>query len=384
MFAPRSHQWWNTGVNGSSIFTENVEDHEDGEIEIIKRDPPVQYLALEEKDLFEVKLDRDFRIRKEVLSVVTNMVDSVALFQEERNLDGVYPIDGEEEQELSQKKIYMKMLEVGKDYFNGCLDIQCERCLTSRGTVRRRGISWYGYHIPAPIKFIDDLEIKDLQDPEGGAELVCRSCTFNESEWSDESDGFEDTGHEWCMCCGLCDGLNDRQGVPLRGTFIHTPRADGDEIRCYECHASHLEEFSMAIRGTEVCYDYEEPCVICSECGIECHNCESCEHVAAANTPLMINYDEETHGIVCDECGGFTSWDCVCRENNRLEWGGTFDGEFENVEMPENNSERAKEIKDVIKELGEEMYDLQETLSEGQYLKMMNLLQKITNKVNAL
>mgnify|MGYP001404809853 CR=1 FL=1 len=368
--------WWSTQIDGVSIFDEDVEEGQVVENIVI---PKV------EDEYYE-----------EILSTVKNMVDAVGLFEYGCNLSGALAEDEKEEKDLSQKKVYLKMLEVGSNFTNGCLDIRCERCLAPRGIVRSRGISWYngipwdsnnGSHA-STSNFIDDLEVRDLGHFVRCAELVCRSCTFSELEENEETYELVETGHEWCMCCNLCDGLTRRDGTSLRGTFIHTPGEEEDEIRCYECHASRLEEFCMAVRGTEVCYDYEEPYVMCSECGIECRSLISCEHVAAANPPLMIYNGEDSENIcdiVCDECGGFSSWDCICPRSDIIEEvDRAFEGEFENVELPENNSEKASEIKDVVKELGEEMYDLQETLSEGQYLKMMNLLQKITNKVNAL
>lgn len=373
--------WWSTKIDGVSIFDEDVEEGQ-----------------IFEKTVIPYKVrDEINQYHEEILSIVKNMVDAVGLFEYGCNMNGALAEDEEEEKDFSQKKVYLKMLEVGRSFTDCCLDIRCERCLAPRGIVRSRGISWYsgtpwcpplGLH-DSPSNFIDDLEIRYLGDPEGCAELVCRSCTFSELEEDKEMYGcLVETGHEWCMRCNLCDGLTSRDGTSLRGTFIHTAGEDDDEIRCYECHSSHLEEFCMKVRGTEVCYDYEEPYVMCSECGIECWSFTSCEHVAAANPPLMIYNGEDSeniHDIVCDECGGFSSWDCICHECDTIEdVDRAFEGEFENVELPENNSEKASEIKDVVKELGEEMYDLQETLTEGQYLKMMNLLQKITNKVNAL
>ena len=62
----------------------------------------------------------------------------------------------------------------------------------------------------------------------------------------------------------------------------------------------------------------------------------------------------------------------------------TYEGEYENEELPENNGEKASEIKGAIKEVGEKMFDLQEQIKEGDYLEIMNLLQKVTNKVNSL
>lgn len=62
----------------------------------------------------------------------------------------------------------------------------------------------------------------------------------------------------------------------------------------------------------------------------------------------------------------------------------TYTGEYENEDPPENNTELATEIKGTISELGEELFDIKEKLTEGEYLKMMDLLQKITNDVNRL
>ena len=61
-----------------------------------------------------------------------------------------------------------------------------------------------------------------------------------------------------------------------------------------------------------------------------------------------------------------------------------YEGEYENEDLPENNEEKAKKIKDFVKEAGEVVYDVQEDISEGNYLKLMDLLQKITNEVNSL
>ena len=92
-------------VNNHRWSDDTLEDYEEGEI-IETR--PILIAPLEENDLFEVKLECALRIREEVLSVVTNIVDSVELFEEGRNLAEFYPVDGTEEEELSQKKIYMK------------------------------------------------------------------------------------------------------------------------------------------------------------------------------------------------------------------------------------------------------------------------------------
>ena len=62
----------------------------------------------------------------------------------------------------------------------------------------------------------------------------------------------------------------------------------------------------------------------------------------------------------------------------------TYLGEYENEDLPENNTEKAREIKEVVKEVGGKIFDVQEQLKEGDYLEIMDLLQKVTNKVNSL
>ena len=63
---------------------------------------------------------------------------------------------------------------------------------------------------------------------------------------------------------------------------------------------------------------------------------------------------------------------------------GVYEGEYENEEPPENNTELATESKGTIAEVGENPCDVKEKLTEGEYLKLMDLLQKVTNDVNRL
>ena len=62
----------------------------------------------------------------------------------------------------------------------------------------------------------------------------------------------------------------------------------------------------------------------------------------------------------------------------------TYYGEYENVEQPENNSAKSGEIKQVVRKVGEKIFDIQDQLKEGDYLEIMDLLQKVTNVVNSL
>ena len=62
---------------------------------------------------------------------------------------------------------------------------------------------------------------------------------------------------------------------------------------------------------------------------------------------------------------------------------GEYEVEYENGELPEDNSEKAVEIKEAVKVLGEKVFDIKDQLKEGDYLEMMNLLQRVINKVNS-
>jgi hypothetical protein len=99
-------------------------------------------------------------------------------------------------------------------------------------------------------------------------------------------------------------------------------------------------------------------------------------------------YDVEN---ICGTCGQPNTWGNCCECSlNMAGWyidrdgDPTYRGEYENEELPENNSEKVKKVKDSVKEMGEFVYDLQEKLNEGEYLQLMNHLQKITNDANNL
>jgi len=88
-------------------------------------------------------------------------------------------------------------------------------------------------------------------------------------------------------------------------------------------------------------------------------------------------------GILCNQChdeiNGFFSLSEISTDDEDV-----YEDEYENEDLPENNEEKARKIKDFVKEAGEVVYDVQESISEGNYLKLMDLLQRITNEVNSL
>lgn len=102
-------------------------------------------------------------------------------------------------------------------------------------------------------------------------------------------------------------------------------------------------------------------------------------------------FDSNTE-LYCNAC--LTSYDpdnpCDCntwfvdREGGISLDDQTYINEYENEELPENNTEKVKVVKESVKEMGELVYELKEKISEGEYLQLMNCLQKITNSANSL
>lgn len=132
------------------------------------------------------------------------------------------------------------------------------------------------------------------------------------------------------------------------------------------------------------CYMWEnhkdEGAHTCSQCGVfelmEDDDGDSLEGT-------FIVPEGREHQSLClkchDEINGFCSLSDISSDDEDV-----YEDEYENEDLPENNGEKASKIKDFVKEAGEVVYDVQEDISEGNYLKLMDLLQKITNEVNSL
>jgi len=241
----------------------------------------------------------------------------------------------------------------------------------------------------------DYLSVQDMGHPDG-AELICKSCAIDEEHHENDI-----TPARWCVECNVSNKIPDKDGFDMSDTGMCSPRG---QWHCYKCCVKEIEE-GAAHLGMEVEYDeddpekYSLPRVTCPQCGASAD--EFCEHHPYPPPDRQLRENEqvlvEENLILCEACG--REWDgnaqCPCgmgyiTDTNvaRLLFGATEDpyyGEYEiEDDPPENNTEVAKEIKDSVKELGEQLFDLQEKLTEGEYLKMMDLLQKITNKINSL
>lgn len=129
-----------------------------------------------------------------------------------------------------------------------------------------------------------------------------------------------------------------------------------------------------------------------------CYSCEYLEHPVAIesccfNCGLSPEFENIYRGQPFYQYHGLnTCHDCISmiEEANPLVNGFDSDEEtfeeYEVDELPENNTEKVKKVKEIVKTLGEKIYEIQEKgrFNEGEYLEMMNLLQQITNGVNEL
>ena len=247
------------------------------------------------------------------------------------------------------------------------------------------------------------LSVKDMRHPDG-AELICQSCSVDEEQHEDDP-----TPARWCVDCNVSNKIPDKDGYDMSDTGMFSAR---HLWHCYKCCVKEIEE-GAAHLGMEVEYDeddpekYSLPRVTCPQCGASAD--DFCEH--HPYPPPGRRFQDQVEGqleeqgnlVLCEACG--REWDgnaqCPCGIGHFIdssgdgeiaeswgqvsEWIQEYEGEYElEDDPPENNSDVAKAIKDTVKELGYELFDVQGKLSEGEYLKMMDLLQKITNKVNSL
>lgn len=277
----------------------------------------------------------------------------------------------------------------------------CERCGYHEAKIQDRmrlGVGLCSTERQRRLFPGDFLSLKDMGSPDG-SELICQSCSVDESHHINDP-----IPARWCTSCQVSNKIKDSIGNDMSDTGI----LSGGDWQCYKCCVNKVYDLAEHLE-MEVEYDeddpdpYSIPRVFCPECGAS--NDEGCLHHPC---PPTIHQSEEDL-VLCESCG--REWDgnaqCPCGmghiidssgEDNIFDpdeiatnweqissWIEEYEGEYELEEdPPENNSEVATVIKDTVQELGEQLFDLKEKISEGKYLNMMNLLQKITNKTNSL
>lgn len=177
---------------------------------------------------------------------------------------------------------------------------------------------------------------------------------------ADDEDFPEDT------CCSVCNFPKGVVNQRCGGCDKITIMWDGDmknpaKFMCYSCYS-----LGQTLRSGACCIN----------CGLS----PDFEHIYRGQS-----FYQYSGSNVCHDCMS------MIEEANPLVNGfdsdeETFEEEYEVDELPENNTEKIKKVKEIVKTLGEKIYELQEKekLQEGEYLEMMNLLQQITNGVNEL
>lgn len=185
-------------------------------------------------------------------------------------------------------------------------------------------------------------------------------CEIDLPHDADDEDFPEDT------CCSMCNYPKDIVNQRCGGCDKITIMWDSDmrHPAIFKCYSCEYLEHPAAI----------ESC--CFNCGLS----PEIEDIYRGQP-----FYQRSFGSVCHDCMG------MIEEANPLVNGfdsdeETFEEEYEVDELPENNTEKVKKVKENVKTLGEKIYELQEQsrLNEGEYLDMMNLLQQITNGVNEL
>lgn len=216
------------------------------------------------------------------------------------------------------------------------------------------------------IKVVVDSIVSVVSDTLAEAEENFGACLWFDGESFQHSVDCE------CMCCLIS---YDRRNTPVarnvrRRLFAEDVEEEVTNVpedrTCHTCGM--YESYQMRHTGSEFIETNEWPTR---------HLCLGC-------------YDAEH---LCQTCGQPNTWGVTCQCLAHLDVEGwfidregdpTYRGEYENEDLPENNTEKVKQVKESVKEMGSLVFDLQEKLTEGEYLQLMDHLQKITNGVNSL
>lgn len=131
-------------------------------------------------------------------------------------------------------------------------------------------------------------------------------------------------------------------------------------------------EISQQSESTSELLPPDENLTLCESCGREWDGNAQC--------PCGIGYFIDTEG---SENEIANTWDQVLSWINEYEYEPE---EYELIEedIPENNYHAEREITETVKKIGEKLYENKHIISDGDYLIMMNELQKITNAAKHL
>ena len=172
----------------------------------------------------------------------------------------------------------------------------------------------------------------------GRASMCCKSCEIS----SEAAEHNYMPSH--CRACGLCDLMEDSYCDSLEGTFESTG-------------------WKESVSGELIEYDYG---------GFHCRQCIE---------QISCWIDQFKPGI--EEIYNEVGWSIIQSVTGDAgeELDEVYVGELENVEdTEEEENENSKVIKDSVKIIGEIMFDHQDKMTEGDYLKVMDHLKLISDK----
>ena len=228
----------------------------------------------------------------------------------------------------------------------------CENCGENHIDVLDRGegrVDSLSVHAP----FIQSWAMLSGRRPqECRPSIMCQSCIMEEDDPDIVYDGYG----ERCSACGISNFLCCDEDIVDDQFIYHNYRDVGLCGFCQSCEDSLSEG-----EKEEKLYDRR------ASLSIPDHSVSISSSLAiTASAARVLEYPDSDDDLVLTDDEGLS------------------EEEYENEDLPENNSEKAKEIKDAVREAGEKVFDLQDDLREGDYLELMNLLQAITNRVNTL
>lgn len=243
-------------------------------------------------------------------------------------------------------------------------ELHCETCGESHADIIKRGPSGAGWRLDSLSVFIpkysEDQLTSGRRPKECYASVMCQSCILEKENPEEVLDGYG----ERCSACGITNLLCCDEDVVEDFFHYHYYRDYGPCGFCPSC-SENLSEQERA----EKLYDRRERLSI--------PHGQDYEALTHSHSPTGTLVGEE--GDSDDDLDLNDSDEEDRLYGDSQEW-----EEYENEELPENNSEKAKKIKGVIREVGEKMFDLKDVIKEGDYLEIMDLLQTVTNEVNSL
>ena len=268
-----------------------------------------------------------------------------------------------------------KVAEETADTWDGprSTELHCETCGESHADIIKRGPSGAGWRLDSLSVYIPDISgeqvISGRRPKECYAIVMCESCIQGKEHPDEVNEGFA----ERCSACGISNLLCCDEDVVEDYFHYNTYGLYGLCGFCPSC-SEHLSEQEKA----EKLYDRRDSLSIPHGQDYEARLHAQTEQVGDRGN---VGQTEGLYGSDDDLDLSDSEDDLL---GGTLDWEEAYEGEYENEELPENNTEKVQKVKDAVRSAGEKVFEIKDTLKEGDYLELMDLLQNITNSANTL